>query len=105
MGWETRGGAGPYYYRKVRRGGRVVSEYVGRGDMATLFALLDEQAREQKAAEAEIRREEQREEAEADARLDALVREAEAVAADRLIGLGYHRHKRQWRRRRGGRKD
>lgn len=47
MGWEQRGN-GEYYYRKARRGGRVVSEYVGRGDFASLAALLDEERREER---------------------------------------------------------
>ncbi len=33
MGWERRESR-EYYYRKVRRGGRATSEYVGRGDIA-----------------------------------------------------------------------
>ena len=40
MGWETRGN-GTYYYRKVRRGGRVCSEYVGRGLVADMLADID----------------------------------------------------------------
>jgi hypothetical protein len=105
MGWESRGGSGPYYYRKVRRGGRVVSEYVGRGEDAALIALFDGAAHDSREAEAEDRRAARQKEAETDARLDALVREAEAAASARLVELGYHQHKRQWRRRRGGRKD
>ena len=40
MGLERRGG-GSYYYRKVRRGDRVVSEYVGGGPSAPLMARMD----------------------------------------------------------------
>ena len=41
MGTEWRRGR-PYYYRKVRRGGRVVSQYVGRGPLAELLGTLDQ---------------------------------------------------------------
>ena len=40
MGLEQRGNA-TYYYRKKRRGVRVVSEYVGRGELAQFAALID----------------------------------------------------------------
>ncbi len=40
MAWESRGN-GSYYYRKQRIGGRVVSEYVGQGEVAGLVAQLD----------------------------------------------------------------
>jgi hypothetical protein len=101
MGWESRGDAGPYYYRKVRRGGRVVSEYIGRGEAAELIAALDIVDRDRREGEAADRRAAREEEAEADARLDGMVREALSAASARLAELGYHRHKGQWRRRRG----
>lgn len=105
MGWESRGGSGPYYYRKMRRDGRIVSKYIGRGENADEVAALVAEARERCKAEAEERREEKRKEAEAEERLDGFVREAEAAAEARLTELGYHKHKRQWRRRRGRRND
>jgi len=49
MGWETRGN-GSYYYRKVRDGGRVRSEYVGAGMLAEALAGLDEIDRHSAAA-------------------------------------------------------
>lgn len=95
MGWESRGGR-DYYYRKRRRGGRVVSEYVGAGDFATLAALLDEEDRDE-AAEC---REQRRADRELERRLDELIRQAKDEAGAYLRGLGFYQHKRAWRLRR-----
>ena len=78
MGWETRG-TGRYYYRKVRCGDRVVSEYVGTGKVGALVALLAEAKRE----EAECRREVERQSIQ------------QAIALEQA---DFHRHKGQWRR-------
>lgn len=99
MGWEHRNGQ-TYYYRKRRQGDRVVSEYVGNGDSATLIALFDAEDREAKWAEAEALRAEQARDREFGLRLDALVKQAKAEATKYLRSLGYHQHKRQWRKRR-----
>src|SRR5688572_15538499 len=40
VAWEQRGNS-RYYYRKIRRGQRVTSEYVGAGPRAAAFARLD----------------------------------------------------------------
>ena len=45
MAWERRGTAGPFYYRSVRRGGRVVKQYFGKGSTAQQAAQEDEQRR------------------------------------------------------------
>ncbi len=39
MGWERRGSS-QYYYRKIRRGRCVVSEYVGSGELAILDPVV-----------------------------------------------------------------
>lgn len=102
MGWERRGN-GEYYYRKVRRGGRVVSEYVGCGDFASLIALLDEERRDERQ---EHRKAEQRnrENAKRDdcvlTLIDDMLRSLTTTA---LKETGYHRHKGQWRKRRRAR--
>lgn len=99
MGWETRGN-GSYYYRKVRKGGRVVSEYIGAGDVAELLAKsdeLDRQRRQLEAAEWRAVVESDRQQAEALAEVDELVKSAVAAV---LIANGYHTHKRQWRKMR-----
>ena len=99
MGWETRGN-GTYYYRKVRRGGRVVSEYIGAGPGAEALAGLDalgqDSAADERAVWAETVQAEQRNAA-ALAELDDMVR---TVTAAVLIAAGYHTHRRQWRRQR-----
>jgi hypothetical protein len=98
MGWETRGDQ-RYYYRKVRRGRRVVSEYMGSGDAAGLMAMLDAESQDARQAT-----QAQQRQAEA---LDAQVSEALDLAAVLANGIlllsGCHTHKRQWRRLRRSR--
>ena len=88
------------YYRKERRGHRVVSTYVASGATAHMLAEMDAMTR--RVAE------EQR------AQLDQIIAESREVDApgadlDELVRLltraafllnGYHRHKGQWRKRR-----
>jgi hypothetical protein len=100
MGLVERDGR-PYYYRSVRRGGRVTSEYRGAGRLAELAASLDAVEREQCEAE----RQAQRAEWEADERQEAAVAEwfdrIEALTRIALEAAGYHRHRRgEWRRTR-----
>ena len=97
MGWETRGN-GRYYYRKVRDGGRVRSEYVGAGMIADMLAEVDADSRH----DAEWRRQAWRAEVDAErhalatlAEVDAITR---ALTAAVLITNGFHTHRRQWRR-------
>ena len=102
MGWEQRGN-GEYYYRKVRRGRRVVSEYAGRVDFACLAALLDEERREERKERSKM---EQRNCEDAKriactlAQIDDTLR-ALTIAA--LEKAGYYKHKGQWRKRRNAR--
>ena len=99
MGWETRGN-GSYYYRKVRDGGRVRSEYIGAGLAAEMLAEVDEFGRQRRQLEDEARRAEvdaERRTAAALAEVDRMVQDLTAAA---LIAAGYHAHRRQWRRQR-----
>ena len=99
MGWENRGN-GRYYYRKVRDGGRVRSEYVGAGLVAEALAEIDDIGR---AAEAHNRAtwattvQAERVNDEAIAAAGAI---AAALTTAVLIAAGYHTHRRQWRRQR-----
>ena len=56
MGWEQRSG-NRYYYRKERKGRRVISTYHGRGTIAALLAeldALDRERRQRQRAEAQM---------------------------------------------------
>ena len=104
MGWERRGNS-QYYYRMIRRGRRVVSEYIGSGELAILTALLDEEQRaeRQEQQEAERRR---REDADyVDQGLDQIDDTLRLLTTIMLEQAGYHRHKGQWRKQRHGRRQ
>ncbi len=98
MAWERRNGR-PCYYRKRRIGRRVVSKYVGGGEIGELAALADEARREEREA-ARIE-EQRRREAEAD--LDRTVEElgemTNLLTRAVLIAQGAHTHKGEWRGR------
>ena len=102
MGWEQRGwGSRPYYYRSVRVGGRVKKEYLGAGEFAEALARSDEAIR--RARELELAR--RVAEVERLEGLAAPAREldetAEILIRAHLLAAGWHRHKGEWRMRRG----
>ncbi len=104
MGWETRNGR-RYYYRKRWEGGRVVSEYVGRGDMAGLFAAMDDADAQQAVLDQEERRAEREAERAIDRQIDEACDLARHIATAALLAAGYHAHKGAWRKRRNGRRN
>ena len=100
MGIEYRRGR-PYFYRKVRRGGRVVSEYAGAGELAECLAMLAESDRTERDGDAErLRIERTRLEDEERAVADGFDR-VEAQARAMLESAGYHQPKGRWRKRHG----
>ena len=100
MGIEYRRGR-PYFYRKVRRGGRVISEYVCGGILAAGVAELagDDRAERTSSAEA-CRAERKRLEDEERAVADDFDR-VEARARAMLESAGYHQTKGRLRKRHG----
>ncbi len=104
MAYEKRGN-GTYYYQKERDGKRVVSRYIGRGELASIIAQMDEIEagnKEYKRFEEQKRREKaekfEREIAEIENAFNQL------VTAHLLIN-GYHQTgSREWRKKRNGRK-
>lgn len=101
MPWEERGGR-RYYYRKVRKGSRVFSVYVGGGVVGTLASQLDEAEREERGRDREGLRRELAHEDRADALVERSWRVAQAAAKSTLEGSGFHLHNRQWRLKRNG---
>lgn len=99
MAWEERKGR-RYYYRKVRKGGRVFSVYEGGGIGGTLAEQGDAQAKQTRKRETRTLRAELARQDAIDAKIDEAWRDAEQVAREALEAAGYHRHKRQWRLKR-----
>ena len=99
MGWEQKRGRS-YYYRKVRVGGRVRSEYVGSGMLGQLCAADDANQRRERAA----RRAADRAARQGEAQIDRQLADAESALAAMtnatLLAAGCHRHRGQWRKRR-----
>jgi hypothetical protein len=102
MGWEQRRGRS-YYYRKVRVGGRVRSEYAGSGMLGELCAAEDDTKRREQASERAADRATRQGEAVIDRQLSDAESAIAAMALATLLAAGYHRHKGQWRKRRCGR--
>ena len=99
MGWENRGKR-QYYYRKRREGRRVVSQYVGTGELAALAATLDALDRLQREMECEAWRRQRDVEGEIAAEVDRLDDLVRGITYSVLLASGFHTHKGQWRRKR-----
>ena len=101
MGLERRGG-GSYYYRKVRRDGRVVSEYLGGGLPAWVKAWGAAIEREKNLARRVAWEASRARLDEGEAEAIVLFDEVEVLAREVQEAAGYYRHKRgEWRKRRG----
>lgn len=99
MAWEQRG-SGIYYYRKKRKGNRVVSEYVGRGPYAVLEDLLVREEQRARKEERETLRRIQQEDLQTSQQLDRVENVLYTLADALIRACGYHKHKGQWRKQR-----
>jgi hypothetical protein len=99
MAFEQRG-SGVYYYRKERQGGKVKSVYVGGGLLGALAEELDREAKEDRAFKLRQRKAA----AEAMRAIDQASKESwkeiRAAHEAAMIAAGYHKHNRQWRKKR-----
>ena len=99
MGWEQKRGRS-YYYRKVRVGGRVRSQYVGSGMLGQLCAADDANQRRERG----VKRAADRAVRQAEAQIDHQLADAESALREltqaTLVAAGCHRHRGQWRRKR-----
>jgi hypothetical protein len=101
MGWERRKRGGLYYTTSRREGGRIVRNYIGRGEGAEAIAQLDALDQAERAEEAAAWRAERERQEAKDREFKAYCELVDATTAAVLTLAGYHRHDRgQWRRRR-----
>lgn len=99
MGWEARGKF-LYYYRKERSGAHVRSIYVGTGEIARLeSAMLAMQQEERRVQRSKLAAKESPLQA-VDENLDAISGVVSDFVEAVLISGGFHKHKREWRKRR-----
>lgn len=99
MAIETRGKR-RYYYRKRKVGGRVYSEYVAAGSLATMLAGLDAYKRQAAQDEREEARRIIDQERAIDRQIAALISQSDEFVTALMLASGYHQHKRQWRKKR-----
>src|SRR4051812_547187 len=102
MPWKRRGDT-VYYYRSVRVGSRVRSEYKGSGEIGELFAEISEVNRttRRKLREADLLDVEHFQVEQRRLGFDDYCRRVENLARPALEAAGYRRHKRsEWRKRR-----
>jgi hypothetical protein len=103
VGWKNIKG-NSYYYHNRRIGRRVVSRYMGHGPVGERAEMVDAAIREARAMLDSTERAEREAEAaelEAeDAEVAGVSAVVDAVVVAALEAAGYHRHKRQWRKRR-----
>jgi hypothetical protein len=100
MSWKQINGRS-YYYRSVREGGQVRSEYYGGGEAAYLIAQIHALDREERDAQRQAERLEREQAGAEDRDFMEWFNQVEAVAHAALDAAGYHRHHRgEWRKRR-----
>ncbi len=100
MSWENRGNR-RYYYRRRKVGGKVVSEYLGRGYSAELMQMLDEHERQERQDRRQAWQAIKDDEERLDAQLDEVTKAVNAYAGAVLLVNGYRQHKRgKWRKKR-----
>lgn len=99
MAWETRK-HGTYYYRKRRVDGQVVSEYVGRDELAHEIARADAEERQHHLCRLAGERVARHRQAQQDAELRRAADLLRQTAAALLRLAGFHQHKGTWRRKR-----
>jgi hypothetical protein len=98
VGWDK----GRYYTRSRKVNGRVVREYVGKGEIGEIMAQIDALDRADRQAEREALRAEKAELNALDSGVKQLDELADLLARAALLAAGYRQHKRgEWRRKRG----
>jgi len=94
-----------YWYRSVRDGDQVRTEYLGTGPLAEAMATLDALKREERELEWAAMRAEREAQREIDRAIDAVGAEVRVLTKTVLEAHGYHQHKGTWRKRRDGQRS
>jgi len=97
MAWEKRGNH-HYYYRKRREGKRVISEYLGTGDIARLISVLDRDEQMECQYKRDRLRKHKGNAMELTRNVNQLSVAVNGLLRATLLISGYHPHKGQWRR-------
>ena len=99
MAWESRG-AQTYYYRSVKRGGRVSKVYMGKGPFVAMLVAEVEQERAARQAKAEAWKQTRTDMEALDAQVTAWWNAGTPLIDAALRTQGFYRHKRgEWRKR------
>lgn len=95
----------PYLYRSIRRGGRVTSQYLGKGEDALLIDSIETIERDDKDYQRHQERSERKELDDLERAIEAMAEHARDLAREALNAAGYHQHHRgEWRKQRGYRR-
>ena len=98
-------GGKAYAYRSIRRNGRVTSEYRGSGDVVAFIALFDAEDRDERDYQRSKLRGEQESIEAGEKTLNEYVEQVEELTRAVLYSNGFHRPKREWRKRRERRQE
>lgn len=99
MGYEKRGG-NLYYYKKKRVNGRVVSQYIGGGELARFTYELDQADRELESMEQAERQAARAESILLDDQVNNTLEMMKTHVEQALMEAGYHKVKGEWRKKR-----
>jgi len=101
MAFEERNG-NSYYYRKKRIGNRVVSEYIGKGELALMLYQMDKSKRKERESNAKKERRNREKIEEFDRDLFEIESKIKSLVEIFLINKGFHKTKsREWRLKNG----
>src|SRR5690349_6022159 len=89
-----------FYYRKYRKGNRVISEYVGCGETAREAARLAQEARNKIKERSDVEKLEIEMLSKIDAEIDRTCNFLQEIVRGKLLIIGFHKHKGQWRKKR-----
>lgn len=99
MGYERRPG-GIYYYRKKRVGKRVISEYIGAGELSYAAYTLDQVNSAQRRLEATVWKQERARMLQDDEKARNSLNLLQNSIENELERAGYHKVRGRWRKKR-----